>query len=147
REYPTKLLLHKPKGQDSMEVEHYCVAKALRGKIRGELKSVRVFPYYSTATRRFALWVVNVTPGNHWYESLQELFAQPPEFFRDQEIRIVPDKENDRYRIKHRDRSCDYPRWPERDVGELLGEAIGTAHFIQSADHPLYRDLTSGKEL
>src|SRR5262249_44865427 len=68
-EYPTRLLLHKPKA-DGIEVEHYYVDPALRHPIADELKSTRSFVYYSFKTRSFGIWIVNVTPDNPWYESL-----------------------------------------------------------------------------
>ena len=89
---------------------------------------------------------VNVTPGNSWYESLQELFRQPPEFFARRAVRVVADKENSRYKVLHKPT----PRLvtgPARPTNELLGEALGEAGFIRSADHPVYRDLTEGEVL
>jgi hypothetical protein len=147
-ELSTKLIVHKPKGPDSMDEEFYWVASELRKAIRGELKPVRVVPYFSTPARCHGLWVVKVTLGNPWYTSIQDLvFRQPPEFFATYEVRVFGDKDLGRYRVMRRPRSIQAVTWPERPTGELLAEALGPSHIICSADHPLYVDLVSGEEV
>jgi hypothetical protein len=145
RELPTRMLIHKPRA-DGIEVEHYYVAGGLRGPIREELKDVRVFPFFSFTTRSHALWVVHVTLENSWYESLVPLFRQPAEFFAENEIRVVSDKANSRYKVKFKPLPGRVT-WPAKSTNELLGEALGRARFITSPDHPLYADLTDGVEL
>jgi hypothetical protein len=144
-ELPTRLLLHKPK-PDGFEVEYYYVEPKLRDPIRDELKDVRVFVYYSFATKAHALWIVAVTPGNSWYESLALLFQQSADFFDQNAIRVVSDRGNSRNRVKYRPMSA-CVAWPAKSTNELLGEAIGASHFITTPDHPLYRDLIEGTEL
>ncbi len=144
-ELPTRMLLHKPKA-DGIEVEYYYVAQELRGPIREELQDVRVFVYYSLTTRAHALWIVNVTLENSWYESLVPLFQQPAEFFDGREIRVLSDKPNSKYRVRHRPRTTPVA-WPSKSTSHLLGEALGPSRFITSPDHPLYVDLTEGSEL
>ena len=147
-EWPTKLLVHKPKGPDSMEEELYWVSKALRESIRGELKAVRVFLIYSVSARRFALWVVKVTLGNDWYESLQDrLLRKPPDYFTTYEVCVKPDKESSRYRVLRRPRSVKVIAWPTRPIGDLMAEALGQSHIISTPDHPLYIDLTNFEEV
>lgn len=143
-ELTTKLLLHKPKA-DGVETEYFYVDKRLRGPIRDELKDVRVFVYYSFTTHSHALWIVHVTVGNSWYESLQPLFGQPPAFFKNA-IRVMSDKPNSRYRVRFKPTS-ESVVWPSKPTEELLGDALGPDRFITSADHPLYRDLIDGSEL
>jgi hypothetical protein len=152
-ELPTRLLLHKPKA-DGIEVEHYYVDRKLRGPIRDELKEVRVFQFYSVTARAHALWVVNVNPDNSWYESLQQFLRQPAKFFEEKAFRVISDKDNSRYRVRHKDRrdesfngTAAHVAWPSKSTDELLGEALGAGRFITSPDHPLYRDLTGGVEL
>ncbi len=144
-ELTTRLLLHKPKA-DGIEVEHYYVAKGLRAPIHDELKDVRVFGFYSFTTRSHALWIVNVTIDNSWYESLQTLFQQPAGFFEVNAVRVLSDKDNSRYRVKHKPLPGPVT-WPTRSTEELLGEALGHERFITTADHPIYRDLVEGVEL
>jgi hypothetical protein len=144
-ELPTRMLLHKPKA-DGFEVEFYYVHPKLRDPIRDELKDVRVFVYYSLATKVHALWIVPVTPGNGWYESLALLFQQPAEFSAQNAIRVVSDRDNARNRVKYKPLPIRVV-WPTKTTSELLGEAIGASHFITAPDHPLYRDLIEGTEL
>jgi hypothetical protein len=144
-ELPTRLLLHKPKA-DGFEVEYYFVAPKLRGPIRDELKDVRVFVYYSLTTKAHALWIVPVTPGNGWYESLTPLFQQPADFSAQHVIRVVADKGSSRNRVKYKQEPV-CVAWPTKTTSELLGDAIGASHFITTPEHPLYRDLIEGTEL
>jgi hypothetical protein len=144
-ELPTRMLLHKPR-PDAIETDHYYVEKALRGAIRDELKEVRVFTYYSLKLKTFALWVVNVTLENSWYESIAQVFKRPPEFFAKNAIRVVLDKANGRYRVLYKPVTLDI-HWPTKTTNELLGEALGHDHFISSADHPVYAELIEGTEL
>jgi hypothetical protein len=148
RMLPTKLLVHKPGGQDSADEEFYYVARELRAGIKAELKAVRVYLYWSVQARTHALWVVKVTPDNSWYDSLHEkLFRQPPAFFEQNEVRIASDKDLKGYRVRKRHRSVQAVPWPERRLEDLLGEAIGQSRFIRSADHPIYELLISGEEV
>jgi hypothetical protein len=144
-ELPTRLLLHKSR-PDSIETDYYCVEEPLLDRIQDELKNVRVFPYYSVSAQAIALWIINVTPGNSWYESLVPLFRKPPEFFASHVIRVASDRANGRYRvyIKPAERKV---TWPTTETGALLGEALGPRHFILSAEHPIYRELIEGTEL
>jgi hypothetical protein len=144
-ELPTRLLLHKPRA-DGIEVEHYFVDKPLRGPIRDELKDVRVFVYHSLRSKTFGLWVVNVTLENSWYESLAGLFRLPAEFFAQHVLRVISDKANSRYRVRHKPLTTAIT-WPNKDTGALLAEAFGPERFITSPDHPIYRDLVDGTEL
>jgi len=144
-ELPTRLLIHKPK-PDGIEVEHYYVASNLRSPIRDELKEVRVFFYYSFLTRAHALWIVNVTVDNSWYESLQPLLSQPLDFFVQKAIRVISDKAKSRYRVRYKPMP-EKVVWPSKFTEELLGEALGPERFIKSTDHPIYRDLIDGVEL
>jgi hypothetical protein len=144
-ELPTRLLLHKPK-HDSIDVEYYYLDQALRGPIGDELKDVRVFVYFSFTTKAHALWIVNLTPGNSWYESLASLFQQSADFFAQNAIRVASDRGNSRYRAWSKPLP---PRaaWPAKTTDLLLGEAIGASHFITTPEHPHYRDLIEGTEL
>jgi hypothetical protein len=145
-EFHTRLLLHKPKG-DCIEVEHYYVDEALRSSlIKKELKSTRAFVFYSFKTKSFGIWIVTVTLENSWYESLQQLFSQAPEFFSKNAIRILSDKDDARYRVKYKPMPNPVS-WPDKDTGELLGEALGPDRIIRSRDHTIYRDLIEGSDL
>lgn len=144
-ELTTRLLIHKPKA-DGIEVEHYYIDSGLRSPIREELKEVRVFVYYSFVAHTYALWIVNVTIDNSWYESLQPLLAQPLPFFEKNAIRVISDKPNSRYRVRYKPLS-EKVAWPTKSTEELLGEALGPERFINSTDHPIYRDLVDGIEL
>jgi hypothetical protein len=147
-EWPAKLIVHKPKGEDSADEEFYYVTPELRSKIKGELKGFRVFLYHSVIAHCFGLWLVKVTLDNRWYESLQDLlFRQPPEFFDKYEVRVFSDKALARYRVRRRPRTVQTVRWPDRPIGDLLGEALGPGRIIRTTDHPLYQDLTSGEEV
>jgi hypothetical protein len=145
-ELTTRLLLHKP-NPDGIEVEYYFVDRKLRDPIRDELKDVRVFLYYSPTRKTFGLWVVNVSPGNSWYESLHQLFSRPGDFFAGNLVRVMSDKPTSRYRVKHKPAAATEVAWPETPIAELLGEALGKDHFITSREHPVYRDLVEGTEL
>ena len=144
-ELPTRLLIHKPKA-DGIEVEHYYIGSGLRGPIRDELKEVRVFVYYSFQTHTHAIWIINVTVDNSWYESLQALLSQPPSFFAEKAVKISSDKDNDRYRVRAKALPS-LVTWPSKSTEELLGEALGMGRIINSADHPIYRDLVEGEDL
>jgi hypothetical protein len=142
----TRLLLHKPKGDATIEVEHFHIARDLRPAIHEELKGVQVFVYYSFAARAHSLWVINVTPENSWYESITTLLEQPSEFFAKFVIRVISDKPNSRYRVKYKPLPGPVA-WPKKSTGQLLGEAFGPSRFITRPDHPLYVDLIEGSEL
>jgi len=144
-ELQTRLLHHRP-NPEAMDVEHYYVSMDLRPPIIEELKGVRVFPYWSLATKTHALWVVNVNPDNRWYESLNLLFQQGDEFFKNNAVRIVSDKIAGLYHVKFRAVDVEVV-WPDASTEELLGEALGHDHFITSPDHPVYADLVAGTEL
>ena len=144
-ELPTRLLIHKPK-PESMDEEYYYVRPSLRRAIREELKDVRVFVYYAVKTKTHALGIVKVTLDNSWYESLSPLFTLKTEFFEDNEIRVISDKPTSRYRILSRPETSNVT-WPQKPTDRLLGEALGEDHFINDAEHPLYRDLIEGDEL
>ncbi len=142
-ELPTRLLIHKP-DPDSLNVKHFYVAPNLRSPIRGELKDVRVFLYYSFNTDSHAIWVINVNIENSWYESLQTLLNQPPEFFSENAIRVFSEKPH--YRVKHKP-IPGRVEWPTKSTEELFGEALGPERFITTPDHPIYAALIEGGEL
>jgi hypothetical protein len=147
-ELPTRLLLHKPT-PDGYEVEHYYVAKSLRGPIIDELKEVRVFICYSCKAQNHFLWVVNVTPDNLWYETLDKLLQHPVEFFATRKFRIYSPRKpakQDGYRVKVLPLT-ETVVWPGKSTDVLLGEALGPGRLITSVDHPLYRDLIAGEDL
>jgi hypothetical protein len=142
-ELPTRLLINEPK-PGSIDPEYFFVASQLRAPIYDELKSVRVFPYYSFWTGSHAIWIVKVTPDNPWYESLQSLLSLSHEFFDQHAVRVFSAK--NKYRVKYK--ALPTPvTWPSQSTSELLGEALGNDHFITSATHPVYRDLVDGEEL
>lgn len=144
-QWVTRLLLHKAR-PDAIDTEYFYVDKNLRAPIQEELKQVRVFLYYSVKVKSFALWIVHITPDNDWYESLNKLFERPMGFFASNAIRIISDKSNNRYRVKGKQVSLDVA-WPMKSTGELLGAALGADRIIDSADHPLYRELIEGVEI
>jgi hypothetical protein len=144
-ELTTRLLQHKPKA-DGIEVDYYFVEPKLRGPIRDELKDVRVFIYWSFATNMHALWIVNVTLGNSWYESLQSALSQPAEFFQQNAIRVIADRDNSKYRVKYKPLPSSVT-WPEETTDQLLGIALGSEKFITTCDHSIYRELIEGVEL
>jgi hypothetical protein len=144
-ELRTRLLPHKSR-PDAIETDYYYVDPSLRGPIREEIKLVRVLPYYSLPAKAFGLWVVKVTPGNSWYESVAQLLRHPAEFVGQNAICIRSDKPTDRYRPWHKRVAVDVA-WPTKPTEELLGEALGPERFIVSADHPIYRELAEGTEL
>jgi hypothetical protein len=142
----TRLLVHKPNG-DGIEEQYYYIDKPLRGPILAEVRDVVIHVYYSLATKNFGLWVVKVTPGNSWYESLHQLFRQPDAFFAENAIRVASDRDAARYRVKSKPSPVTSVAWPAKTTDELLGEALGEDHFIRSSKHPVYRDLLEGSEL
>jgi hypothetical protein len=87
-----------------------------------------------------------VTVDNSWYESLVPLFGLPAEFFEANAVRVLSDKENSRYRVKHKPLPAPVT-WPRKPTQELLGDALGLDRFITTPDHPIYRDLIEGVEL
>ena len=144
-ELPTKLLIRKPTS-DSMDEQYYVVERKLRRDIEGDLKSVRVFPYYSLSARRWGLWVVKLTVGNSWYESLQALFTQDASFFNTHRVRVFSEKESAQYKVKHKE--LDQPvADPPQPTSEMLGQALGEDHFIRDLSHPVYQSLVEGEEL
>jgi hypothetical protein len=145
-EIRTCLLVHKPNG-DGIEEQYFYIEKPLRGPISADLKAVRVFLYYSLATKNFGFWVVKVTRGNTWYEGLHELFRKPVAFFAENAIRVASDRDAARYRVKSKPSPVTSVAWPAKTMDELLGEALGEDHFIRSSKHPVYRDLLEGSEL
>jgi hypothetical protein len=88
---------------------------------------------------------VKVTQENSWYESLAQLFAHPPEFFASHAIRVFSKKAEPRYGTKKKELTIEIA-WPTKTTGELLAEALGTDHIIDSADHPIYVELLEGME-
>jgi hypothetical protein len=144
-ELRTRLLLDKPE-TDGIQTDYYYVNKELRGPIHTELKAVRVFLYYSFSTKSFGLWVVKITSGNSWYESLNKLFMQPREFFANNAILVASDRTTSCYRVRVKPLPSAVT-WPEKPTQELLGEALGADHFITAADHPIYQELIDGTEL
>jgi hypothetical protein len=70
----------------------------------------------------------------------------PRQFFIENAVRVVADKDRFRYRIKYREFSIAV-QWIEKPTDELLGEALGAGHIISTKNHPVYRDMIAGKEL
>lgn len=144
-ELQTRLLIHRP-NPEAMDIEHYYVDKDLRLPIAEELKSVRVFQYYSLSSTSHGLWVINVNPDNRWYESLNVLLRQDAGFFDTNAVRIVSDKAAGLYHVKFKPVDIEVT-WPDATTQELLGEALGANRFITTPDHPVYVELTDGKDL
>jgi hypothetical protein len=71
---------------------------------------------------------------------------QPPEFFKNNAVRIISDKARGDYRVKFKP-ATEAVIWPEKPTSELLGEALGVDRFITSVAHPIYADLIAGSEL
>jgi hypothetical protein len=144
---PTKLIVDKPE-KDSMDEVLYYVTKALRKKVRSELKKVIVLPFYSTRLKIFRLWVVKVTTDNSWYQSVQDkLLRQDAAFFEKNEFRIWADKKARGYRVKCRPKRSPDPVWPTLPTLQLLAEALGADHIIDSVNHEFYAELVSGDEV
>jgi hypothetical protein len=141
----TTRLLPRPTGPNGLEVEHFFVAPDLRGPVREEIRDVVVYPFFSHSTRTFALWIVNVTPDNSWYESIAPLFQQPANFYAHHAFRVISDRPNGRYRVKYK--PAPSPDWPSQSTEALLGEALGPLKFIRSADHRVYQELLEGDDL
>lgn len=145
RELTTRLLPRRS-GPNGLDVEYYFVVPAIRAPIRDELKTVRVFPFWSFATKSFGLWVVSVTVDNSWYESLAPLFQRPAGFYAEHAFRVLSDRANARYRVKFKEAQAQV-RWPSEKTEALLGEALGPTRFIASASHPVYQELVEGADL
>ena len=142
-EYPVRALIHKPQ-KDSPETHYYYVAPELQGPIRDELKLVRLFLYYSAMTEEFAIWPVNVTVGNSWYESIAPLFKKyDQDFFDSNEIKVVPSTENGRYKIRRRAVE-ESVTWPSQPMEEMVAEAFGE-QLITEPSHEVYADLVAGE--
>jgi hypothetical protein len=139
------MLLYKENPKE-FDYRYFYVDRSLWHRLEGEIRSVRVFVYYSPKARSHAIWIIKVTPGNLWYESLAALFREPGAFFEENEIRIYPNTERTAYGASHRPLESSV-RWPAEATGELLARTIGEAGFIGSADHPIYQSLFGGKEL
>ncbi len=144
-ELPTKLVVWKPK-PDAIDVEYYSVDKELRKEISNELKAVRVLPYFNLSANRYGLWIIKVTSGNSWYESLRSLLSIDNDFFETNQIRVVSEKDSARYRVKKKPLAT-LVNEPPKPTGEMLGEAIGEDHFIRDRSHRVYQSLTEGEEL
>ena len=144
-EYPVRVLIHKPQN-DSLDTHYYYVAPELQGAIRDEMKLVRLFLYWSTMVKQFALWPINVTEGNSWYESIAPLFKKYDQtFFDGHEIKIIPSKEISRYKVK----KCpikEAVEWPSRSMEEIVSEAFGNM-LITQPSHEVYADLVAGELL
>lgn len=87
---------------------------------------------------------------------MEPLFRKTPEFYRDYAFRVISDRENGLYRIKHAPISdlqplfksrFTLPATPERTVGELLADSLGGSRFIESMNHSVVRNLTMGDDL
>lgn len=143
REHPTNLVIVKGEEKD----EFYFVAPNLRGPITSELRSVRVFQYYSLTTKRFGVWIVKKTSENSWYESQNSLLKRSPEFFASHQILIRSDKKDKVYRAWAKAYAGPSIVWPTESMADILGEALGSERYITSAEHPIYRDLIDGEEL
>lgn len=141
----TTMLLPKMR-PNAIESDYFFVDNALRAPICDEIKLCRVFVYYSLNAQLFGLWVVKVTTGNSWYESVAGLFKQPQEFFQRNAIRVTSERNQKKYRIRYKQSEI-VTTWPTQDTGELLGQAIGIDNFIKSAEHPVYRELIDGETL
>jgi hypothetical protein len=144
-EMTTRLLAHKPR-PDSMDEEYYFVRHELRKPIQDELKNYRVFVFYGVSSKSFGLWMIPVTDGGSWYESLLPLLSQPSSFFDENEILVKSDKAASVYRVRFRPVTCEV-EWLKQPTENLLGEALGDRGFIISADNPLYASLIGGQEL
>jgi hypothetical protein len=145
-----KLLVHKPGGEDTIKEEYFYVPKGdLRDDISDELKSVRVVLYFAIKARRFRLWLVKITPGNDFYDSLlDKLFKQPAEVILRHSWKAAADLASGIYRVrKRRLRPNETAVWPDRPMEDILGEALGQDHVISSPDHELYDDIVSGEEV
>jgi hypothetical protein len=148
RELRAVLLPYRAEGEQSMNEDLYWIDPKLRRAVKADLRDARVFPFYSTARKEFALWVVKISLDNSWYESLlDKVFRQPSEFFEQFEVKIVPDKDGGCYRVKKRPRTVMEVSWPARTVNKLLEEALGPGHIIRSADHEIYARLIEGEEV
>jgi hypothetical protein len=145
-ELPIKLLVRKLSNGRFPKDEYYYVVKELRAHIPRGLKHVRVFQCYSLTTRSEFLWPVKVTPNNSWYDSIAPLFGQPTDFFEANKIKVYADEVNPRYRVRVNPLVLQVS-WSSTPIEDLLGDALGPKRFINSTKHPMYRELTEGKEL
>jgi hypothetical protein len=139
----TRLLV--VKSQTRYEFSYYYVDPTLREPIEREIRSVRVFPFYSHLKHRFDLWVVRVTQGNSWYESIDQVLAKPREFFEQQAIRMTSDVDSGIYRFRAKALTFS-AQWPE-NTGKLLGAALGEDGHIKASSHEVYRQFTEGVEV
>jgi hypothetical protein len=141
-------LLPVASGPNGMDREWFYVAPEIRGPIREEIRDCLVYPYFSELHHGLYLWIIVVTEGNPWYESLRPVIEQAAGFYGSHLIRIISNRIAGKYRRKQKpaDVAALY-QWPDRPTAEFLGEALGEDHFISSVNHPTYRALVEGTDL
>jgi hypothetical protein len=131
--------------QKSQKPKWFYVDKPLQARVKSELCYAHVLPYLSTETGICRLWLIRVTVGNSWFESLHsKILCQSPEFFENYEI-CVQSRDSD-YRVMRRPRTHNHP-WPDKPANELLTEALTPDYIITSETHPFYANLVAGEEV
>ena len=122
---------------------YYVVDKAAKSALRPYIKDVVVLPCYLFEAKVWSIWVVKVG-DTKWWSEVEPLFRKTPEFYRDYAFRVISDRANGLYRIKHALISELQPclshaspchSTPVRTVGELLADSLGESRFIESMNH------------
>jgi hypothetical protein len=145
--HPTKLLVHKPNGDDSPDEELYWIDKPLRKYVRRELRDVLAMLYYIPKLKTFRVWLLKRSPGNSYYDSLHDkLLKQPDDFFEKYEVRVAADTDAKEYVIRRKPRSVKNVPWPTKPMDQIVGEALGPDRIIRSKDHPIIADF-AGEEV
>jgi hypothetical protein len=123
----------------------FFVPKPMRDAFdEGQLRQVRL---QLTISRRGTLFIWPIplvvdgrSMGRSWHESA----FKAAELAKGRWLRMAADKGLSGYRVHLAEGEIPEPTWPQYSFGELL-EIAFEGHIIQSADHPVIRDLRGCK--
>jgi hypothetical protein len=134
-------------GAGGIETKFYFVDRKLRNPVSTGIRDAMVLPWWSYRDKRWCLWIINYNPGNTWFDSIQPLLQQPAEFYADKAFTVESDRTGARYCVRSHAAPSRVPSEPGRTVNEMLGMALGPKGFINTTDHPVYQQLTSGEDV
>lgn len=135
---------------DYGEKQFYYIDDAdIRRELRRRCKSVRVVFTRCMRSGLFRVWLVPVTTGNSYYESLVPFLNLDSEILTSQEWAVEADTDASVYVVRHSKirRQVDWPDYSESDVADLVLKAIGESNFISDRSHEFYERVTSGNIL
>jgi len=144
--FETNMLAYKP-SRESQESLHYIIDQALRDhhRIARFMKLIRFYLCFSLAERSFFLWPIKVVDMVQ-YHSLDAHLRQPPEYFVKNALNFCWDHALKRH-IVNVDPDPTPVRWPEKDMEDIVSDALGLDAIIRDASHPVIASLTRGTEM